>query len=95
MAQKYITITEYCSKTGIEETFIFRLIEGGLINIDNDAVGFAEEQLIEIEKYSRWHYDLGVNVEGLEVMSHLLSKINQMQSEMLQMKSKLRHLEDF
>ncbi|MDO5510927.1 MAG: chaperone modulator CbpM [Weeksellaceae bacterium] len=95
MAQKYITITEYCSKTGIEETFVLRLIEDGLIAASHEVERIDEALLPEIEKFSRWHYDLGVNLEGLEVMSHLLEKIDAMQQEMLLMQNRLRRFEDF
>jgi uncharacterized membrane protein YjjP (DUF1212 family) len=53
-----------------------------------------QEELPKLEKMVRLHQDLGINLEGLEAIHHLLEKVEQMQSEVNLLKNKLRKWED-
>ena len=50
---------------------------------------FSEHQLDEVEKFVRLHYDLDINVEGIEAISHLLEKIKDMQDRNMQLQNRL------
>ena len=53
-----------------------------------------QEELPKLEKMIRLNQDLGINLEGLEAIYNLLVKVEQMQTEVNQLKNKLRRWED-
>ena len=87
-----IIVTEYCRTTNTEPSFIYLLEEVGLIeiNIIDDEKYFRPEQLPELERYSRLYYDLSVNIEGIDVIRHLLDRMENMRKEITDLKSKLK-----
>jgi hypothetical protein len=54
-----------------------------------NTVFISQDQLPDLEKLVRWHYDMDINLEGLETISHLLRQIKEMQQEMQDLKSRL------
>lgn len=84
MEKKYIKITEYCNHTKVEHTFISTLKKEGILTIEviNDEDCIKEEELDNLEMFSRWYYDLGINVEGIDAMRHMLAKIHRLNKEM-------------
>jgi hypothetical protein len=87
-----IIVSEYCLKTQIEPSFVLLLEEVGLIEI-NVIAGekyFSSEQLPDLERFSRLYYDLSVNMEGIDVINHLLNKMEVMRQEIIDLKHKLR-----
>ena len=91
MDKELITITEYCIKYDIEPSFIGSLEESGIIILT--SVGREKyihtEQLTEIDRYIHFHYDLHINMEGIDAIRHLLEKVNRMQEEIRQLKKQL------
>lgn len=85
----YITISvhRFCVFHKIEPVFIMALHEQGLVNLvlQDDEYYILEQHLPKIEKYIQFHYDLGVNVEGLEVIEGLLERIERLQSQINQL----------
>lgn len=67
----------------VEVTFLDSLEESGLIHpiIENNVEYITFEELPQIEKYANWHYDLEVNLPGIEVIHNLLEKINDLERE--------------
>lgn len=47
-------------------------------------------QLLELEKMIRLHYDLDVNVEGIDVIHHLVKKLEDAQNEIGRLKNRLK-----
>ncbi|MCL1943393.1 MAG: chaperone modulator CbpM [Candidatus Azobacteroides sp.] len=87
-----IIVSEYCLKTQIEPSFVLLLEEVGLIEI-NVIAGekyFRSEQLPDLERFSRLYYDLSVNMEGIDVINHLLNKMEVMRQEIIDLKHQLR-----
>lgn len=91
MERDLITITEYCIKYDIEPSFIDSLEETGIILLTNiDQERFIHiEQLPEIDRYIHFHYDLQINIEGIDAIRHLLNKVSSMQEEIQQLKRQL------
>jgi len=92
MEATLILIKEYCLQCQVEETFIYALEEEGLIEtlvISNDRY-IEDSQLDSLEQFRRWHYDLHINVEGMDAMRHLLDKVKTMQKEIFQLRERLR-----
>ena len=91
-AQEYIPIDIFCRQHGVEISFITSLREFGLIEITlfNEAECITANQLMETEKLVRLHEDLAINLEGIDVITHLLHRIKTMQDEILGLKNTLR-----
>ena len=53
------------------------------------------EQIRQVEKWIHLHYDLNINMEGLDAIGHLLDKMQRLQAELAQAKRRLSTLEDF
>ena len=86
-----VAIDEFCTKHNIEVSFISSLQETGLIEITMiDDAGFIQlEQLHEIEKFIRFYYELDINIEGIETISHLLHRVNELQEEIVALRNKV------
>lgn len=93
MERSLITVTEYCRyHSGIEPEFVRALGSGGLITITvvEQEPAIAYEDLPALERYLRLHYDLDINLEGVEAIGHLLGRMNQLQEELQQLRTRLR-----
>jgi len=86
-----IAIDEFCVKHDIEVSFINSLQETGLIEITTvDEAGFIHvEQIRQLEKFIRFHYEMDINIEGIETISHLLERVNELQEEIVALKNKV------
>lgn len=87
-----ISIEDFCSNYNIEISFISSLQQTGLIEITTieEAYFIDEEQLQQLEKIVRLYYELGINLEGIETIIHLLQRIDSMQDEIIALKNRLR-----
>ena len=67
----------------IEITFFDSLEESGLLKTEteNEVKYLLYEELPTFERYTNWHYDLDVNLPGLEVIHHLLEKMENLRAE--------------
>jgi hypothetical protein len=93
MQKEYlIPADEFCISHDIEFSFISTLHENGLIDITtiDETVFIYPNQLPQLEKISRLHYDLGINLEGIETISYLLERIDEMQMEITALQNRLR-----
>ena len=87
-----ITPDACCSYYSIEHSFIQSLNEYGLLTI----ISVEEKQFIpntelqQLEKFIRLHYELGINLEGIDAIGHLLLKMKDMQEEITLLKDKLQ-----
>ena len=86
------TDSEFCLHHNIESSFLYSLQEYGLIEIVSMEQGsFVDSNCLrELEKMVRLHYDLDINMEGIDAISHLLKKLETMQDEIAMLKNKLR-----
>ncbi len=89
--QEFIPIDIFCRQHGIEISFIISLQEFGLIEVMKveEAECIPLSQLVEAEKMVRLHGDLEINLEGIDVISHLLQKVKDMQTEIQILKNRL------
>ncbi|MGY8914886.1 MAG: chaperone modulator CbpM [Flavobacteriales bacterium] len=92
----YITIKDFCSSHDIEESFVLSLSEFDLVTVKivEQERYIHQEELPKLEKMIRLNQELGINLEGLEAIYHLLEKVEQMQTEVNQLRIKLRKWED-
>ena len=92
MNSEYIIVKEYCTYNQIEPDFVVQLEDEGLIEIKffDDERYIHVSQLSNLEQYTRWHYELSVNIAGIDVMQNLLNKINEMQGEIDRLKQQIK-----
>ncbi|MGC4232679.1 MAG: chaperone modulator CbpM [Niabella sp.] len=85
----HILVEECCRYYSIETSFVKTLSEYGLIELEytNESCFISNEHLPLLEKYMHLHYDLDINIEGIEAISHLLEKVEALQTELRALKS--------
>ncbi|CAN5552982.1 hypothetical protein BH10BAC4_BH10BAC4_09700 [soil metagenome] len=88
-----IAIEEFCTHYDIEPSFVHSLVNFGLVEITiiEETHYLMKHQVSDVEKMIRMHYDLDINIEGIEAISHLLQKINDLQGELTVLKNRVRN----
>ncbi|AYN67996.1 MerR family transcriptional regulator [Euzebyella marina] len=88
----YILVRHYCETTQISDTFISSLHEYGLIECRTieTEIYIEADDIPEIERINRLHHQLGINLEGIDALNHMLKRMQQMESEIKNLKDKLR-----
>jgi|SRR5690625_1675303 len=84
-----IPCDEICMHYRIEQSFIKELQEHDLMSfyLEEKTFYLPADRLSELERLIRLHYELEINLEGLEAITHLLQRMESMQNE-------LQHLQD-
>jgi hypothetical protein len=84
----WISIEQCCVYYNIEVSFVQKLNEHGLIELSrtDEMLFISFEQLSDLEKYTHLHYELEINLEGLETIKHLLDRVNELQQEVNRLK---------
>jgi len=87
-----VAVKEFCSSHEIEISFITSLQQTGLIEITKiEETEFLDQnQLQQVEKIIRFYYDLDINLEGIETISHLLKRIGSLHDEIMELRNRLR-----
>lgn len=89
--EELISTDELCSRYRVERTFISSLYESGLIEVitveQKDYVHY--DRIRDFEKMHRLHYELNINLEGLEAVQHLLKQLKKLQKQNLQLRNRL------
>ena len=89
--EKLVAVNKFCTSHNIEISFISSLQQTGLIEIATiEETAFIDaDQLQQVEKFIRLYYDLDINLEGIETISHLLKRMNAMQDEIISLRNRL------
>jgi len=89
---KYIAVDDFCNSSQIEISFVQSLSEKGLIEVlvIQEQSYIEADQLQQLEKLVRFHYEMDINLEGIETIVHLLQRINHMHDEITNLGNKLR-----
>ena len=90
--ENLIPVSDFCLHHHIEISFIYSLQEYGLVILTqkDDIVYLEPDQLYDLEKMVRLHYDLDVNMEGIDVINQLLKKLDSAHNEVNELKKQLR-----
>ena len=93
--KRVIPAREFCAQHDIELSFIHSLAEFGLLHVTTmEQESYIEEDDLEsLEKMKRLHYELQINLEGIDAIRHLLSQMDTMQQEITVLKNRLRFYE--
>ena len=91
-SEELISAREFCTFHHVELSFIHSLHDSGLIGmtIQNGVAFLPSDELPSLEKFVRWHYELAINTEGIEALSHLLSRVKDLQEENRALRNRLR-----
>lgn len=86
-----IAVNEFCVNHNIDISFINLLQQNGLIQISTIESKYyiEKEQLPQLEKFVCFYYDLDINLEGIETITYLLQRIENLQNEVITLKNKL------
>jgi chaperone modulatory protein CbpM len=86
-----ISTSDFCTWHQVEYTFISSLHDAGLVEITiiDQAEYIPETELQKLEKMIRLHRDLEINVAGIEAITHLLERVDNMHEEMRMLRNRL------
>ena len=92
-----ISIQQFCKHYNVPITFIKALDEYALVEIivANSENYLKITQLNEVEKMLRLHYDLDINLEGIDAIYNLLKQVESLQEEIVSLKNRLNFYENF
>lgn len=90
-SNELIPVYHFCVTHDISLSFVNSLQQHGLVELTTveDQRYFRENQLTEVEKMMRLHFDLDINLEGIEAICHLLDKLEQVQQENMRLQNRL------
>ena len=90
-SEEMVAAHEFCISHNVEMSFLYSLSEAGLLEVTTveETVFIKQDHLSELEKFIRLHYDMEINLEGIEAIHHLLQQIRVMQEEMKTLRNRL------
>ena len=89
--EELIPAKDFCIHHNIEYSFISSLENSGLISITSEKRSsfIHVEEIHKLEKFVRLHYDLDINIEGIETINYLLERMEEMQREIVNLRNKI------
>jgi len=89
--EKLIPAEDFCIHHNIEYSFISLLENSGLISVTSvqSSTYIHLDEIHKLEKFVRLHYDLDINIEGIETINYLLERIEEMQREIVHLRNKM------
>lgn len=89
--EELIPARDFCIHHNVEYSFISSLENSGLISIKSvKRSSFIHvDEMHKLEKFVRLHYDLDINLEGIETINYLLERIELMQKEISILRNKI------
>ena len=90
-----ILVSECCLSLGIDNSFVLTLEERGLIRtISRESTLYIDlAELDRLEKITRLHNELEINMPGIEVVLDLTERIENLQQAITDLENKLRMYE--
>lgn len=91
----FIAAKDLCTVYGMDYNFIIAIKEAGLLEFKEENQDlFVEENLLEnFDKLWRLHYEMEINVEGMETINHLLHQLHLLQIELKSAQAKIQFYE--
>lgn len=90
--ENLVALNDFCASHNIEISFINSLQQSGLVEIVTvrKVCFISVEQLNHLERIVRLYYEMDINLEGIETITHLLQQIQLLQSENIALRNRLR-----
>ena len=94
MKNQGIQIELFCEFHKVDIQFVHSIIEFGTIEVirTNDQIYIPSESIENLERYIRLANDLGINLEGLDVIEHMRSQIVDLRNEIAELKRSKNNL---
>lgn len=94
--EEMIIVKEFCVHHNIDITFIHALKNSGLVEliVVEDKLVIMQSQLAHLEKLVRLFYEMDINLEGIETITYLLSRMNDMEQQIMQLNNRLSMYEN-
>jgi chaperone modulatory protein CbpM len=94
--EEMILASEFCIHHHIDPSFLYSLKDSGLVefSIVEEKIFVPENQLLNLEKLVRLYYEMDINLEGIETITYLLQRMNDMQQQILELSNRLSRYED-
>lgn len=95
-SEDIVLASDFCVHHNIELSFIRSLEEHGMIEtvLVKEEIFLPLSQLPRLEKILRLHFELDINLEGIETITHLLDRIEEMQGHITMLHNRLKAYED-
>lgn len=89
--EEMISADEFCIHYNIEKSFLYSLKESGLLEMImvEEKVYVPAQELSQLEKLVRLYYEMDINLEGIETITYLLQRMNEMQKQIIYLKNQL------
>jgi chaperone modulatory protein CbpM len=90
-----IAAADFCIYHDIDLSFIESLQHSGLITVvvQQEKLFVEEEELPQLEKMVRLYHEMDINIEGIETITYLLQRMNDMQRQIADLKQRLSRYE--
>ncbi|TDT45109.1 MerR-like DNA binding protein [Maribacter spongiicola] len=90
-SENYIQIELYCEQTQTPLEFIDDLLEFEMIEVQRieNKLYVQSHFITEIERIYRLRKDLGINMEGIDTLNHMLEKVNRLEQEVRLLRNRL------
>ncbi len=87
----FIAVTDFCASHNISHAFIVELKEYGLVEVveSGSLLYLPLDELPKTEKIIRMFSDLDINLEGIEVITRLLTHLEELRNEMRHLRNRL------
>lgn len=91
-SENMVAIEDICLHHHTDIQFITALSDYGLVQVMTVETRqyIPLEQMRQLERLIRLHYDLDINMEGIDAIAHLLQRVEDMQQELDIIRRKLR-----
>lgn len=92
--EELIPTKDFCIFHDIEYSFIDSLENSGLINVKSvqHTTYIQADEMSKLEKFIRLHYDLDINIEGIETINYLLEKMEKLQKEIQSLRNRQQEI---
>jgi len=93
--ENLIKANDFCVYHNVEFTFINSLQQAGLVDVKevDQTIFIPESELKKLQKIINLH-ELDINIAGIEAITHMLDRIEQMQENMRALRNKLKMYEE-
>lgn len=93
--ENLIKANDFCVYHNVEFTFINSLQQAGLVDVKevDQTIFIPESELKKLQKIINLH-ELEINIAGIEAITHMLDRIEQMQENMRALRNKLKMYEE-
>lgn len=93
--EELIPAEEFCIHHNIELSFIYSIKDAGLVQMTSieEKIFVPVSQLGQLEKLVRLYYEMNINLEGIETITYLLQRLNDMQQQIVQLSNRLSRYE--